>query len=372
LPIDDETFLVYIKLSGDAKMVTIKEIAHRANVSIATVSNILNQTGRVSDETARKVLEIVEELHYTPNFNARSLKRNSSLTIGIITEDLTVFNTPEIVDGINACCSKNHYHFILANMRVHKRFGPAFTETDEYAAFLRDEINVLLSKQVAGIIYVGCHYKKLSCLPLIEQVPITIAYSYTDHPEIQAVLFDDEQAAYDATRLLIANGHKKIGVLAGLKQSINTQERLLGYQKALFESQLLYNPDLISYGDWSQPSGYQGVRMLYEQGVRAFFGMNDFMASGAYLFANEQGLVVGRDLSMIGFDNREISTAYNPALSTIDLPLFEMGWQVTKCLLDRIEKKSYATADSNIIRLKCVLLSRASVFNACQPSASNA
>ncbi len=108
----------------------MKEIARIANVSVATVSNVLNRKGSVSEETAERVLEIVRQNNYTPNFIARSLKKSSSRTIGIITEDLTVFNTPEIVDGINYICEKRDYHFILANMRVDKKYGRNFSETD--------------------------------------------------------------------------------------------------------------------------------------------------------------------------------------------------------------------------------------------------
>ena len=112
-------------------MSTIKEIASRANVSIATVSKVLNGRGGASEQKAAEILEIAHEMNYTPNILAKNLKSRQTKTIGIITEDLTVFNTPEIVDGIDDYCEQHDYHYILGNLRLNKRFGNKFFESDE-------------------------------------------------------------------------------------------------------------------------------------------------------------------------------------------------------------------------------------------------
>ncbi|MCL1813520.1 MAG: LacI family transcriptional regulator, partial [Treponema sp.] len=114
-------------------MVTIKKIAQLTNVSIATVSNVLNgKSGAASEAKAREIIDVARNLHYMPNMLAKSLKQQKTNTIGIITEDLTVFNTPEIVDGIDACCEENGYGIILANMRLFKRYSNDFTDTPRH------------------------------------------------------------------------------------------------------------------------------------------------------------------------------------------------------------------------------------------------
>ena len=99
-------------------MSNMKDIAKKAQVSVATVSKVLNGTGNISEETTRKILEIAEELNYHPNLYARNLKTGFSRTIGILAEDLTVFNTPPVIDGIGACCEEKGYRYLLENLRI--------------------------------------------------------------------------------------------------------------------------------------------------------------------------------------------------------------------------------------------------------------
>ena len=113
-------------------MATLKEIAEESSVSIATVSNILNGKGNVSEETAKKVLKIAQKYNYVPNIYARNLKSQSLNIIGVITEDLTIFHTPEIVDGINYYCEKQGYSFVLGNMRLYKLYQDAYFFSDQY------------------------------------------------------------------------------------------------------------------------------------------------------------------------------------------------------------------------------------------------
>ena len=124
-------------------MATIKEISEKANVSTATVSKVLNGKGNVSDATRQIILDIARELHYRPNLNARSLKSGQSKTVGIITEDLTVFNAPEIVDGIAAACDDAGYSYILGNLRFYKRYGNGPKDLKESTAGSSGKVDVI-------------------------------------------------------------------------------------------------------------------------------------------------------------------------------------------------------------------------------------
>lgn len=251
-------------------MTTIKEIASLTHVSAATVSNVLNGKGGASEAKMREIKAVAKKMHYTPNALAKNLKSQSTKTIGIITEDLTVFNTPEIVDGIDACCEENGYDIILGNMRLFKRYDNDFTDTEKHQELIDDMVEAMTSKQVEGMVYVGYHCREITYLPTRIFVPLSYAYCYAarDYP---SVIFDDEKAAYDVTNLLLQKGHKRIGVICGPITSFHTQERLRGYQRALFEHHILYDNRLVMPGDWKRESGYEAAKELIPKEVTAIF-----------------------------------------------------------------------------------------------------
>jgi LacI family transcriptional regulator len=340
-------------------MVTIKEIARITNVSTATVSNVLNgKNGAASAAKAREIISIAGDLHYTPNTLARNLQQQKTNTIGIITEDLTVFNAPEIVDGIDACCEENGYEIILANMRLFKRYNNDFTDTPKHHKLLDSMLRNMAAKQVEGIVYVGYHCREISYFPTRVQVPFVYAYCYPKEGIYSSVLFDDEKAAQDVTRILIANGHRRIGVICGPVSSYHTRARLSGYKAALAEHKIKVDNSLIVYGDWERQSGYRLAAALLDMRVSAIFSFNDLMASGVYEQASERGMQIGKDISLFGFDNRDISQGYIPALSTVMVPLNEIGRRSAELILSQIKRRR--TADKRIY-LPCTILERPSM-----------
>lgn len=320
-------------------MVTIKEIAQRCNVSIATVSNILNGKPNAGEETRKRVLQVVKELNYTPNSVAKNLKMKRSRTIGVIAEDLTVFCTPEIIDGITKCCEEEGYHILLTNMRLYKKYSDTYYEKEDFTEIVDKEIRELLSKQVDGIIYVTAHERKIRCFPENLEIPACIAYGYSLSERFPSIVVDDRDGAYMIVKYLTENGHHTIGVITGKENSIHTSDRLIGYQKALFESKICYNPELVVTGDWKRQSGYALTDGLLSRNVTAIFCMNDVMAGGVYDRLEERGLVPGKDISIVGFDNRELSNFYHPPLTTTELPLFEIGYTACKKVIDMLKNK---------------------------------
>lgn len=339
-------------------MVTIREISKKANVSIATVSKVLNGKSGVSQATIDNVLSIAKELDYRPNLTARTLKKGESRTLGVITEDLTVFNTPDIVDGIDAYCESHGYHYILGNLRFYKRYGNRPKETKECTELALSLVDTMLSKQVDGIIYVGCHSHPVVPLSTMSDTPFVYAYCYSTDPGIPSVMYDDQKASFEATQLLIRKGYKNIGVIAGQPDSMHTANRLLGYQEALFAHNIPYNPRLTVYGNWEREQGYTLARQLIDKGVTAIFAQNDLMATGVIDYCNQHGIQVGKDLGLIGFDNREISTVCRPTLSTVSLPLFEIGQNATHLMLDMLEDKHVACGQK--LMLACTVIERES------------
>lgn len=342
-------------------MVTIKELAKACGVSVATVSNVLNGTGRVSAQTTQKVLDTAKKIGYVPNTLAKGLKQRATKTIGVIAEDLTVFNCVDIVDGINEYLDERDYMFILGNLRLYKKFNNEFYHNEKYYREVEKEFQVMQSKLVEGIIYIGAHSREIRSIPGNFRVPIVVAYGFASEKRIPSVSFDDEQGGYEATVQLIRQGHQKIGIIQGDSESIHTGQRMLGYQKALYQNGILFNPDYVMPGDWSRESGYRACEKLYEQGVRAIFSMSDVMAAGVYDYAVDHQLQVGRDIALVGFDNREIAKVFNPKLATMALPLSEIGRRAAELVLDMIDKGIVLEEIPEIINLKCNFIERESL-----------
>lgn len=332
-------------------MATIKEIAKRCNVSIATVSNILNGKPNASEETKKRVLEAIKELNYTPNYVAKNLKMKSTKAIGVLVEDITVFCAPEIIDGITQYCEEKGYHILLTNLRLYKKFGDIYFEDNKFANYVHREVKELLSKQVDGIIYVTSHERVLKCLPENLSIPAVMAYGYSKSKKIPSVVVDDITGEYNIVSDLLSKGHKKVALITGKENSIHTKERLIGFQKALFDYNVLFNPDCVVAGDWSRESGYKAAEKLLKHDITAIICMNDLMAGGVYDRMIENGLTPGKDISVVGYDNRVVASYYRPALTTIDAPLFAIGRTACKKVIDMIENEE-DVEENDYIELK--------------------
>lgn len=338
-------------------MITIKDIAKKAGVSIATVSYVLNNSAQISEETRKKVLEIAKEMGYQPNNIAKSLKIKKTHTIGIITEDITVFSTPEIIDGINKYAHEKGYNIVLNNLRLFKRFGNNYSKVRIYKKEIKEVTDVLLSRQVEGIIYIGFHTRDVGNIIDID-IPVIYTYCYSQGKH--CVNYNDYLAAYQLTHYLIKMGHREIGVITGLTDSLPSQERLRGYKKALEDNLISFNPNYVKIGNWEYEEGYNKAKELLNSNIKptAIFAMNDLMAGGAIEAAYELGINVPEHLSIVGFDDRECSFYFTPKLTTMRLPLHEMGEVSAKMLIDIINNKQ---PQEKFVLLDCKLIERNSV-----------
>ena len=178
--------------------------------------------------------------------------------------------------------------------------------------------------------------------------------------EIPSVVVNDLQGAEELVNYLIDCGHKKIGVIAGKKESVHTQSRMEGYQRALFAGSILYDPDLVLYGEWERESGYKHTDILLNAGCTAIFCMNDFIAGGAYDRLNERGIQIGGEIAVVGFDNREMASYGKPPLTTMELPLHDIGYKASELILEALQKKEQERAESTHY-MDCRLIIRGSV-----------
>lgn len=342
-------------------MATIKEIAKACNVSIATVSNILNDKPGASEATRSLVLRTAEKMDYTPNYVAKNLKMKNTRSIGVIAEDMTIFSIPDIIDGITEYCQEIDYQILLTNMRLFKKYNDVYYNKEDYFGLVKQEIRKLMAKQVEGIIYVTAHERIMHCIPNDLPIPAVMAYGYTQSGKVPSVVVDDEHGAYEAVQYLIEQGHRRIGVITGKSDSLHMQARLVGYQKALRDNALLYEPELVYYGDWNRESGYRGANELFAKNVTAIFCMNDIMAGGVYDRAEERNKKIPEDISVVGYDNRELSSYYKPPLSTITLPLHDIGYRAAEVMIEMLDKKIVPQKEEIVYQMPCHKLWRRSV-----------
>ncbi len=344
-------------------MITIKEIAQECGVSATTVSNVLNGKAKVGEEKRQRILDVVSKRGYHPNSIAQGLRMQKTRTISIIAEDITQFSTPEIVETVMNYLEERRYRTVVRNLRLYSRWsGDWYNDAGAYHSILDPILTELDSIMVDGIIYVAGHARIIDCFPENFQIPAVMSYSYCRNDRIPSVVIDDEQSAYQLINYLIGRGHRRIGMIGGRMDNIHTQKRLAGYQKALYEAGIPFNPSWVRYGNWDKESGYREAEPLLATGVTAVFCCCDRSAGGLYLYMHEHGLRPGRDLAVAGFDNQDIAEYFTPGLTTMALPLHEIGLASARLLLEQIEGNGDGRDDpGNVTMIPCRFVERSSV-----------
>jgi len=342
-------------------MITLKEIAEKCNVSIATVSNILNGKANVSEETKNRILKVVQETGYKPNYLARHLRATKTQSIGIIIDDLTEFSSPEIIDGVMSYLEENNYKAVLENLRFYSKWGTKWYDNDGFEKSVDAAIRQLSAIKVDGIVYIAGHARNINCLPENPEVPLVLSYAFTDNPNISSVEIDDIQSAYTLANHLIKNGHKEIACIAGAEDNIHTTRRLEGLKKALADNGLTLKDEHIFYGNWKSDSGYKACEELMKnhKNISAIFCFNDIMAAGVYDYLNDSKIISTEDISIVGFDNRTVSYFLKPALTTMEIPLYDIGRKSGELVLKQINSQEKLTKQECFI--SCKLIERKSV-----------
>lgn len=310
-------------------MVTIKDVAKLANVSITTVSRVLNDTGHsVSSETKERVLKSIQELGFYPNAMARGLHQNKTKTIGLIIQDISNPYYPSIVRGVEDGAQELGYTVILAN---------AYRSRERTTRYL----NVLREKRVDGIIFTGGGVVKDAVEEkFFEHTHIaTVVIGKSCNNKLPAVQVNNVQASREACEHLIKLGHRKIVTITGPAGSTTAIDRLEGYNQALRHHGIEVQDDWIIQGNFEFDSGYRAVDKFPEVGpdkVTALFAHNDMMAIGAMKALEEKGLKVPQDIAVMGFDNIPLSSFVTPVLSTVTVPVYELGRTSMKILSDML------------------------------------
>ena len=306
-------------------MATMNDVARHANVSIATVSHVINGTRFVSAERVERVHAAMRELGYTPDATARSLRVGRTDTIGLVVPDNSNPFFAALARGIEEAGFEAGYTTILAN-------------SNERPDREHRYVSTLVSKRVDGLILAPSRGDHSTLTRLLQnaRIPVVVVDRDAELPNADVVLHDNEGGAYEATRYLIELGHTSIACVAGPADASSATERVNGFRKAIAEAGLAEQP--VVEADFHFTGGREATARLLDTGAgfTAVFAANDLMAAGAMRELHSRGVSVPEDVSVIGFDDAPLAEMISPALTTMRQPLHEMAQSAVSLLLSRV------------------------------------
>jgi len=308
--------------------VSIKEIAKQAGVSTATVSRVLNGSDKVHLKTVERVLKVVDKMDYRPNHVARRMrvKPTDSLVFGLIITDMGNPFFSNVAKGVEEVAYKNKFVIMICNTNE---------DSEKEKLFL----NSMLSEKVSGVIIVptadnNSFFKKVvnNNFPLV-----TIDRKIKDL-SVDTVSIDNKEGGYLATSHLIDSGHKRIGIVKGIKGLNNSEDRFNGYKKALEEAGIPISDELITYGDFVEPGGRKAMEKLLSlnQPPSAVFSTNNLMTLGCIKEIYSRRISIPDDIALVGFDDSTWAEALIPPLTTIRQPGYEIGVNAAELLINRL------------------------------------
>jgi len=319
--------------------VTIKKIAELAGVSTATVSYVINNSKNVSPEKRKRVLDVIAQSGYQPNQVAKSLRVKKTNNIGVLVEDIRRYPTPDIINGISEYAEQNGYNILLNDLRMLESLFNQYDQITQQKEKINKAMSLLIfGAKVEAVIYVGMFDRDITGIINKINKPLIIAYSTSTDPTTCSVTYDNEDISADTIHYLLDMGHSHIAVITGLAHTNPAKLRLRGIQRAFREVGLVLDNAMVKNGDWEYASGYSCMTELLElePSPTALFAMNDLMAIGAMDAISDAGLRVPHDISVVGFDNREIASLVRPKLTTIEIDLKGIGLAAAKITLRKI------------------------------------
>ncbi|MCB9421455.1 MAG: LacI family DNA-binding transcriptional regulator [Ardenticatenaceae bacterium] len=306
--------------------VTILDVAKEAGVSVSTVSRVLNDKDDVAPETYEKVKAVIGEMGYTSSLAARSMRSRKKHLIGLVVPDIGFPYSIEVMKGINRAIAESNYDLLLYTTGDVKKNAAALHE-QHYVSLLNKSIT-------DGVLVVAS-----AAAEFRTDAPIVAVDPHMPNPNYPAIHATNHQGALDAMAYLISLGHRRIGFISGRPELESAKRRLKGYEDALQQAGIELDPSLIKTGDFTSVSGCDCAKELLAlpQPPTAIFAANDQTAIGVYQAADELGLRIPEDLSVVGFDN--ISEARFMGLTTVDQFLAEMGYIATQMLITLIQNR---------------------------------
>ncbi|MBK5502229.1 LacI family DNA-binding transcriptional regulator [Peribacillus sp. TH14] len=312
-------------------MATIKDVAREAKVSISTVSRVLNMSGYTSEKTKEKVLNAVKKLDYKGSLLAAAMIKKQTLTLGLIIPDIKNIFHSDLTRAVEDGANSHGFNIFLCN-------------TDNNLQKEAEYIHLLIAKGVDGIIFSSPEVKDKNIKEVKEkfpELPIVILGSKFHTLTVNEILVDNFDGGYNATSHLLELGHKDIAFISGGIDSYSSIQRHKGYKFALNESGIPINDDFVIFDRFYIESGYKNALKLLQKSKRptAIFAGSDSIAVGIYKAARELNIKIPEQLSIVGFDDSQYAEILSPMLTTIHIPIKEMGQRAIEIIVKSIKEK---------------------------------
>ena len=327
------------------RTMTIQDVAKTAGVSVSTVSRVLNGKVDVASETQDRILSVIDDLGYTTNLAAKSMRSFKKNLVGLIMPDIAYPFAIEVMKGVNRAIAESEFDLLVYTTGDVRKTGRASHE-QKYVSLLSNSITdgVIIVAPVAGEFSTEA--------PIVSVDPIM---SKPNYPSVHATNYQGAMAAMD---YLLRLGHKRIGFISGRAELESSNRRLKGYRDALEQAGIPVDEKLIASGDYTTETGAKCARELLSLDDRpaAIFSSNDQTAIGVFQVAQEMGMRIPEDLSVIGFDN--ISESKYMGLTTVDQFISEMGFVATQMLIklingEPLESQTYKMQTQLVVRNSC-------------------
>lgn len=312
-------------------------------MSVATVSRVINNSGPVNAETRRRIVEVAEELSYIPNGAARSLITSRSNTLGVLLPDLHGEFFSEVIRGIDQKAQQENFQLLLSS---------SHDDVTGMATAFRP-----MRGHVDGLIVMSPRIDFESLAPVMPGgLPLVLLNCSDPGANYDAVDIDNRSGTADMMKHLLALGHRRIAVLTGGAKNRDSHDRLLAYRD-MMQRRGLFDPTLEIVGDFTERSGFEGVRELLDLQPRptALFAFNDAMAVGALSGLREADVAVPHELSVAGFDDIPMSRYLNPPLTTVRVPISELGAEAIARLIDAVRLGNHHSRRRVIIKTDLVV-----------------
>lgn len=318
--------------------VTIKDVAREAGLSIATVSKYMNG-GHVLDDNREAIEQAIAKLGYRVNVVARGLKTRRTMTVGVLIPSIEQIFSTEIIAAVEKQLAEAGFSTLVCDCQLD-------------ADLESRKMEILLEKQVDGIIMMPFSGSTDPIQRAIEQgVPVVLIDRKIDGVSLDTVLVDNENLAYQAVKLLIQAGHRRIGLVLGPENLYTSRKRFAGYAAACLENHIAIEPALIRHSDYQITGGTAAFTTLLDQPEppTAIFTTNFETTFAAGLVINERGLNIPQDLSWIGFDSLSMARIFKPRLTLVAQPVRQIGETAAQLILQRMSGQSDAPPQDLIL-----------------------
>lgn len=293
---------------------TIYDVARGAGVSLATVSRVLNNPEKVKDETRQRVLKVIKELGYRPNVIARGLASRKTTTVGVVISDITRASVAEMLGGISDIAQNYHYSIKLFSVRE---------DMD-----VIDTLHNIVAEQVDGVLYLNDELSEMRVNEIKKMftgnsIPFVFANVVSDDPDVPTVSIDYEKAGYEITKLLIEDHRENIYLLSTARRYSVNDKKEEGYTRAMQEAGM--EPKIFRTSGDTLINRQHFSTFFSDKRVDAAIGVRDSIAVSFMNIARDNGRDVPKDLAVAGFQNTKYSLLSRPNLTSIDIPVYDIG-----------------------------------------------